>query len=89
VFAPTGLTGQYLDHAALEFTNSGNGKISGQPLVQLTFNDEGKALFSKITTEHKGEVLAIFLDGSAISTPVIQEAITDGKAVISVHLFPV
>jgi protein-export membrane protein SecD len=88
VFAPTGLTGQYLDHAALEFTNSGNGKISGQPLVQLTFNDEGKALFSKITTEHKGEVLAIFLDGSAISTPVIQEAITDGKAVISGQFSP-
>jgi preprotein translocase subunit SecD len=45
-------------------------------------------LFAKITTEHKGEVLAIFLDGVAISSPVIQEPITDGKAIISGQFTP-
>ncbi|OHB09781.1 MAG: protein-export membrane protein SecD [Candidatus Zambryskibacteria bacterium RIFCSPLOWO2_02_FULL_39_26] len=83
VFLPTGLDGQYIGSAALQFTNSGSGQISGQPIVALTLNPEGKDLFGKITKEHKGEVLAIFLDGVIISSPVIQDEITDGKAVIS------
>jgi len=77
------LDGQYIGSAALQFTNSGSGQISGQPIVALTLNPEGKDLFGKITKEHKGEVLAIFLDGVIISSPVIQDEITDGKAVIS------
>lgn len=83
IFTATGLTGQYLDNAQLQFTNGGNAQITGQPIVALTFNAEGRDLFAKITTEHKGEVLAIFLDGQVISSPVINDAITDGKAIIS------
>ncbi len=83
VFATTGLTGQYLDHAQLEFTPASTGKIAGEPMVALSFDAEGRDLFAKITSEHKGEVLAIFLDGTPISQPVIRDAITDGKAVIS------
>lgn len=83
VFASTGLTGQYLDRAQLEFTGQSGTQIAGQPIVALTFNSEGRDLFAQITKEHKGEVLAIFLDGTAISTPVIKDEITDGKAVIS------
>lgn len=83
VFASTGLDGQYLDHAQLQFTTAGGGQISGQPIVALTFNSQGRDLFAKITREHKGEVLAIFLDGAVISSPVIRDEITDGKAIIS------
>ena len=83
LFTPTGLTGQYLDSAQLEFNNSSNGQVTGAPMVGLTFNDQGKALFAQITKDHIGQVLAIFLDGQPISTPVIKDAITDGKAVIS------
>ena len=83
IFLPTGLTGQYLQSAQLQFTTGGNGQVSGTPTVGITFNNEGRDLFAKITGEHKGEVLAIFLDGAVISSPVIQDAITDGKAVIS------
>jgi preprotein translocase subunit SecD len=74
---------RYLDGAQLQFTDGGNGQLGGQAMVGITFNSEGRDLFSKITTEHKGEVLAIFLDGQVISSPVIRDAITDGKAVIS------
>ena len=42
-------------------------------------------LFEKITSENVGQTLAIFLDGQPISTPVIQEAIPGGQAVISGH----
>ncbi len=83
VFAPTGLTGQYLNKAVLEFSNQGSGQLGGEPLVGLTFNSEGRDLFAKITKENKGKVLAIFLDGTAISSPVIKDEIIDGKAVIS------
>lgn len=83
IFLSSGLTGQYLDKSLLEFTNQGGSQIAGQPIVSLAFNSEGRDLFAKITREHKGEVLAIFLDGTPISTPVIKDEITDGKAVIS------
>jgi preprotein translocase subunit SecD len=83
VFATTGLDGQYLQNAQLQFTTAGQGQLSGEPIVALTFNSEGRDLFAKITREHKGEVLAIFLDGAVISSPVIRDEITDGKAIIS------
>lgn len=83
VFSSTGLDGHYLSHADLQFTSGSGGQISGQPTVNLTFNSQGRDLFAKITREHKGEVLAIFLDNQVISSPVIRDEITDGKAVIS------
>lgn len=83
IFINTGLTGQYLDSAALQFTTTGGTQIAGQPIVALTFNSQGRDLFAKITTEHKGQVLAILLDGQVISSPKINDAITDGKAIIS------
>ncbi len=88
VFLPTGLDGQYIDSAQLQFTNTGGSQIAGQPIVALNLNSEGKDLFAKITKEHKGEILAIFLDGVVISSPVIQDEITDGKAIISGSFTP-
>lgn len=82
-YTPTELTGRYLEKATLQFAQGGAGAVANEPLVQLAFNAEGKALFAKITSENVGRVLAIFLDGQPISEPVIQEAITDGNAVIS------
>jgi len=77
-FASTGLDGKYLQNAVVEFDPT-----TRQPTVGITFNSEGKALFAKITKENIGNVLAIFLDGQPITTPVIRSEITDGKAQIS------
>ncbi|MDP2655555.1 MAG: protein translocase subunit SecD [bacterium] len=81
-YISTGLTGRYLASASLQF---GSGATAGlaAPQILLNFNSEGAKLFEKITSEHIGEMLAIFLDGQPISTPVIQEAIPGGQAVIS------
>lgn len=81
-YVPTGLTGRYLKKATLGF---GSGATAGlaSPEVILTFNDEGAALFEKITRENVGRQLAIFLDGQPISSPVIQEAIPGGQATIT------
>lgn len=78
LFSPTGLSGQYLSKARVEFNPT-----TGAALVGLDFNDEGSKRFAQITREHKGNVLAIVLDGNIISAPVIQEEITNGKAQIT------
>ncbi len=75
----TGLSGRLLSRADLQFNN----QAGGEPIVSLKFNPEGTALFAKITKENKGRVLAIFLDGEPISTPVVQEEIPNGEAQIS------
>src|SRR3989338_11358817 len=63
---------------SLEFADTLN-----EPMVALQFNSEGEELFAKITKENVGETLAIFLDGSLISRPVIREEIRGGRATIS------
>lgn len=78
VFIPTGLTGRLLERATVEFAPT-----TQAPIVGLTFNKEGGDLFAKITREHKGEKLAIVLDGAILSAPTIQDEITDGKAQIN------
>ncbi|MDQ3089847.1 MAG: protein translocase subunit SecD [bacterium] len=78
LFVPTGLTGRFLSRAQVNFDPN-----NGSPIVGLNFNDEGKNLFAQITRDHKGEILAIILDGSVISAPVIQAEITNGQAQIT------
>ena len=86
-FISTGLTGRYLASAALQF---GSGATAGlaTPQVILNFDSDGAKLFEKITTENVGQMLAIFLDGQPISTPIIQEPIPGGQANISGNFTP-
>ena len=79
-FVTTGLDGKYLQHANVEYDQT-----TRQPTVALQFNSQGKDLFAKITKENVGNVLAIFLDGQPITTPVIRQDITDGRAQICVN----
>ena len=74
----TGLTGKQLKRSTIQFDP--NTQI---PEISLEFNDEGKDLFAAITRRSVGKPVAIFLDGSPISVPTVQEPILDGKAVIS------
>lgn len=78
LFVPTGITGRMLEKAQIEFNPN-----TGEPAVSLVFTSEGKELFAKVTAENIGNVVGIFLDGNAISLPVIREEIRDGKAQIS------
>lgn len=82
-YIDTGLTGRYLESAALEFTGGQAGQVAGEPIVAIKFNTEGGELFEKITRENTGKSLAIFLDGEIVSAPRINEAISGGTAVIS------
>ena len=77
-FISTPLTGKYLKRADLNFNQQ-----TGVPLISLQFNDEGADLFEQLTSQNVGKILAIYIDGIPISTPVVQEAISGGKAQIS------
>ena len=80
VWIPTGLSGKQLKKASIDFQGS---KGLNQPVISLEFNDEGKKLFSEITSANIGKPVAILLDGQVISAPIVQSAITEGSAVIS------
>lgn len=74
----TGLTGQYVTRAVIEFNPQNN-----EPVVAVTFNDQGKELFAQITKANIGAPVAILLDGSIISMPIVREEINRGTAQIS------
>ncbi len=53
------------------------------PYVELVLNERGARLFEKITSEHVGRRLAIILDNTVYSAPVIREKIGGGRASIT------
>ncbi len=77
-FESTALTGTYLKKSQLMFDQT-----TKRPMVELTFDETGAQLFAAITKANIGKQVAIFLDGVPISSPVVNEEITLGKAVIS------
>lgn len=83
VFESTGVTGRFVEKAQLQFNST-----TGEPVVLLSFDNEGTKLFADISESHIGEVLAIFLDDVPISTPIIQDKIIDGKAQITGDFTP-
>lgn len=82
-YLDTGLTGRYLQSAALEFAGQNSGQLSNEPVVSIQFDDTGADLFEEITRANVGELLAIFLDGELLSAPRINEVIVGGTAIIS------
>ena len=77
-FQPTGLTGKQLKKAAVQFDPQ-----TGQPTIGLVFDDEGKNIFAKLTTDHVNQAMAIFVDGIPVTIPRISTPILDGQAVIT------
>lgn len=77
-YVATDLTGRYLERATLQFDPT-----TQQPSIGLKFTKEGADLFEKITAENIGKTVAIYLDGSPLSTPMVNEKISGGEAVIT------
>lgn len=82
----TGLTGKQLKKAIADIQQTGS--LTSNVIVKLQFDEEGQKLFGDITSNNVGKQLAIFLDGEIISAPVIQNAITNGEAVITGSFTP-
>ncbi|PIR54897.1 protein translocase subunit SecF [Candidatus Peregrinibacteria bacterium CG10_big_fil_rev_8_21_14_0_10_36_19] len=73
----TGLNGQHFKRADVVFDNL------FQPMVSITFNEEGAKLFEQITEKNVGKPVAIFVGGNLISSPNVNEKIVGGNAQIS------
>ncbi|NLW60050.1 MAG: protein translocase subunit SecD [Firmicutes bacterium] len=52
---------------------------TGAPVINLRFGRAGAKLFEQITTEHVGEILAIYLDEEMLMAPKIAEPIPNGE----------
>jgi len=77
-FVQTNLTGRYITSAQLTFNPN-----TQAPQVSISFNDEGGKIFEMMTEKNVGKPLAIFLDGSLVEMPTVQEKISGGQAVIT------
>lgn len=71
------LTGKDLKDARAQ-VSQGN-----QAVVSLEFTNEGGDKFADLTARNVGRKIAIELDGDILTAPVVQEAITGGRAQIS------
>ena len=71
------LTGSDLKDARAQISQ-GN-----QAVVGLEFNSAGADKFADLTAKNIGKQIAIVLDGEVLTAPVVQEAITGGRAQIS------
>ncbi|SMC59858.1 protein translocase subunit SecD [Sporomusa malonica] len=71
------LTGKDLKDAKAQIDQN------GQKLVSIEFTDEGAKKFADLTAKNVGKHIAILLDKQILTNPVVQEAIPNGKAVIS------
>jgi preprotein translocase subunit SecD len=72
------LTGEALTNAEVKIGSQFN-----EPYVSIEFDREGARLFERITAENVGKRLAIVLDDTIYSAPVIRERIAGGQAQIT------
>jgi len=82
-FKPTSLTGADLQRAVVQFASGQSNSLSGNPSVGLEFTAEGGKKFSDITSRNISKPLAVFLDENIVTAPVVQNTISDGKAIIT------
>ena len=76
----TVLTGSDIKNAQAGVDDSGTVK---DYVVQLQFTEEGTQKFATATTANVGKPIYIIYDGKVVSAPTVQNAITDGNAVIN------
>ncbi len=73
------LTGDMLTDARVRI----GGEFRNEPYVALEFNSEGSRIFDRITGENVNKRIAIILDDTVYSAPVVRERISGGKASIT------
>jgi SecD/SecF fusion protein len=61
----------------------GRGEFTSEPHVALELSGEGARIFDRITGENVGKRIAIVLDNTIYSAPVVKERISGGHAQIS------
>ena len=72
------ISGDQLENSTQSFDQQ-----SGAPVVSISFNSQGAAIFSRVTREGVGKRFAMLLDGKVLSAPTINEPINGGSAQIT------
>ncbi|PSQ85119.1 MAG: protein translocase subunit SecD, partial [Bacteroidetes bacterium QS_1_65_9] len=78
VRADSKMTGEVVDDASVNFDQNTN-----EPKVSITMDSEGARKWSRITAANVDKQVAIVLDRTVVSNPVIQERIPGGRTSIS------
>ena len=73
------LDGGVVTDARVSYSNQRN----GNPSVSMTMNAEGANTWARLTKENIGKQIAIVLDGTVYSYPVVNSEITGGNSEIS------
>jgi lipopolysaccharide export system protein LptA len=55
----------------------------GKPIVEFTWTPEGQAQFAALTRENIGRRLAVVVNGTVVSAPVVSTEITGGRGIIA------
>jgi len=77
-----GLTGANFQRAEA-YVDQSSSSLVRRPQVAIEFDSEGAKLFAEATKANLNKPLAIFLDQTLLSAPIVQDEITDGRAVIN------
>ncbi|WP_294188418.1 protein translocase subunit SecD [uncultured Clostridium sp.] len=56
---------------------------TSRPVVSLELNSDGQEKFAEVTANNIGKTISIYMDDEVVSSPVVQNTITNGKAVIN------
>ncbi len=80
---PVEITGDAIRKATAQYATPTSGSSDVGWRIQFEATGAGKDTIAEVTTRLQGQQLAIILDGSVISAPVVQNPITDGIGVIT------
>ena len=61
-----------------DISSVSSGTDNSEPYVELVLNDDGKDAFFKATTDNIGKSLSIYVNGSCVSRPTVNNAVADG-----------
>jgi len=78
----TVMTGRDLQSAYVVIDQNPSSENYGKPIISLEFTQEGAQKFAAYTSASVGSYLAIVIDKQVISSPRVEQAITEGRAVI-------
>ena len=92
---PTGVTasnivleGKDVVAASAVYQQNQTGSGSAEPVVSLELTPEGAQKFSEATGRLVGQMISIWMDDTLISSPVVNQQIVNGKAIISGSFTP-
>lgn len=72
------LTGQDIEKASVTLDST-----TSKPQVSLEMNESGKTKFADATAKYLNQKISIYMDDQELSSPTVETAINDGKAVIT------